>query len=275
MAQRRSGTLKTLLAGALALLAAQLLTPAGAAALAPSTTTSASPGRPAPLLPNLVVLPAADIHIVRNGTERKLRFESGLANVGDGPIEVRPNRLQQCPNGQHHASQFMYRDVDGNGRYAEDLDTDTARRSAGCMVFHPYHDHWHFEAASRYTLYKAERPELSKVAQRKMSFCLRDSKRVPAAYGTFPYTQRYGACSRYSPQGISVGWVDVYQSYLAGQAIRLPRRMGDGLYCLRIKVDPQDQLLETRNNDNSSVRAFFLRGDRVSYRDPAKCRPTG
>jgi hypothetical protein len=267
--------LKTLLAGVLALLVAQLLTPTGATALAPAKAASAAPGRAEPLLPNLVVLRAGDVHVVRNGTERKLRFESGLANIGDGPIEVRPNRLQDCPRGQHHASQFMYRDVDGNGRYGEDVDTRTARRSAGCMVFHPYHDHWHFEAASLYTLYKAERPEVSKVAQRKMSFCLRDSKRVPKAYGTFPYAQRYGACSRHSPQGISVGWVDVYQSYLAGQAIRLPRRMGDGLYCLRIKVDPKNQLAETRDNDNSSVRAFLLRGDRVRYRDSARCRPTG
>ena len=275
MAQRRTRILQTLLAGLLALLVVQVLTPGGATALPPTTAATAAPEIGEPLLPNLVVLRAADIHIVRNGTERKLRFESGLANVGDGPIEVRPNQLQQCAKGRHHASQFMYRDVDGNGRYAEDVDTDTARRSAGCMVFHPYHDHWHLEAASRYTLYKAARPELSKVAQRKMSFCLRDSKRVPAAYGTFPYPQRYGACSRSSPQGISVGWVDVYQSYLAGQAIRLPKRMGAGLYCLRIKVDPKDQLLETRNNDNSSVRAFFLRGDRVSYRDPVKCLPAG
>jgi hypothetical protein len=140
------------------------------------------------------------------------------------------------------------------------------------MLFHPYHDHWHFEAASKYTLYKAKRPELSQVAQRKMSFCLRDSRRVPAHMGEFDYAERYGACSRTSPQGISVGWVDVYQSYLAGQAITLPRRMGDGLYCLRVRVDPQDQLLETEEKDNSSVRAFYLRGDRISYRDSVKCR---
>ena len=60
-----------------------------------------------------------------------------------------------------------------NGRYNPRKDTDLARRSAGCMVFHRYHDHWHFEAASRYTLFKAERPKVNRVARRKMSFCLR------------------------------------------------------------------------------------------------------
>ncbi len=63
-----------------------------------------------------------------------------------------------------------------------------------------------------------------------MSFCLRDSRRLPESYGKFRYPTHCGACSRYSPQGISVGWVDVYQSFLAGQAIRLPRRAKDGLY---------------------------------------------
>lgn len=272
MVQRPRTALTLLLAGVLGVLVAALLTAAPATAEDPGDGAAQPGGR---LLPNLRVLRAADLHIVRNGTERKLRFESGLASVGDGPIEVRPNRLKKCPDGKQHSSQFMYRDVNGNGRYDVDVDTEAARRSAGCMLFHPYHDHWHFEAASRYTIAKAKRPELVKVAQRKMSFCLRDSRRVPAHMGAFDYAERYGACSRNSPQGISVGWVDVYQSYLAGQAIRLPRRMGDGLYCLRIKVDPQDQLLETDEKDNSSVRAFFMRGDRISYRDSEKCHSRG
>jgi hypothetical protein len=258
-----------LLAGALLLVGGQILAPAGATAVDPSARTAAS-GAPR-LKPNLVVLPAADLHIARSGSQRKLRFESGLANVGDGPIEVRPNRRPVCPEGKHHASQIMYRDVDVNGRYSVKTDTKVARRSAGCMIFHPQHDHWHFEAASRYTLYQADRPDRKLVAQRKMSFCLRDSRRVPERYGTYNYAEHYGACSRHSPQGISVGWVDVYQSYLAGQALTLPRRMRDGLYCLNILVDPRNQLAETVEDDNTSVRAFYLLGDKIRYRKPGKC----
>lgn len=275
MVQRPRTPISLWVAGLIGVLVAALLTPVSATAAAPGDEAGEPTRLGERLLPNLRVLRAADLYIARSGSERKLRFESSLANVGDGPIEVRPNQAQKCPAGKHHSSQFMYRDVNGNGRYDVDTDTETARRSAGCMVFHPYHDHWHFEAASLYTLYKADRPEVSKVAQRKMSFCLRDSRRVPKVMGTYPYGQRYGACSRYSPQGISVGWVDVYQSFLAGQAIRMPSRMRDGLYCLRITVDPQDQLVETRERDNSSVRAFSLRGDRITYRDSARCRPRG
>lgn len=272
MARGRTRTVSSLLAGALALLLVQALSPSGAVAVDPATTAKAAQRAATPLKPNLRALRARDLYISRSGGERRLRFESGLASIGDGPVEVRPNRNRECPEGKHHATQVMYRDVDGNGRYGLETDTRVARRSAGCMVFHPNHDHWHFEAASRYTLYRAERPELSKVARRKMSFCLRDSQRVPKVYGTYGYAEHYGACSRYSPQGISVGWVDVYQSYLAGQAIKLPRRLGDGLYCLEIKVDPRNELIETRDDDNASLRAFVMRGDKIGIRKTARCR---
>lgn len=270
MAHRPRRSALITLAGLVGVLVTALLSPAATTAESASADESV---HGAWLLPNLRVLKAADLHVVRTGSGRKLRFESGLANVGDGPIEVRPNRARECPAGEHHSSQIFYRDVNGNGRYDVDVDTRTARRSAGCMVFHPYHDHWHFEAAARYTLYKAHRPRISKVAQRKMSFCLRDSRRVPKHLGEFDHAERYGACSRYSPQGISVGWVDVYQSFLAGQAIKLPRRMGEGLYCLHVEVDPADQLRETEDTDNTSMRAFSMNGDRISIRKSVRCRP--
>lgn len=266
----RLSTLRVLLAGGLALAMAQTLVSTGASAVAPPGVAASSPApapKAPPLLPNLVVLPASDVHVQRVGRERRLRFESGLGNIGRGPIEVRPNRNQPCPDGQHHATQVMYRDTDGNGWFRRDTDTGLARRSAGCMIFHPAHDHWHFEAASRYRLFRADRPTIAKVAQRKMSFCLRDSERVPEQYRTPKYPEHYGRCSRHSPQGISVGWVDVYESFLAGQAIRLRPRMGDGLYCLHITVDPLDALRESNDEDNTSVRAIYLRGDKVSYRD--------
>lgn len=271
--------LLAVLAGTLGAVLAATLAPAGAVTqpLTQPLTASGAPRAAAPelaepLLPNMIVLQARGLYVVRTSTGRVLRFESALGNVGDGPVEIRPNDNRPCPRGQHHATQVMYRDGNGNGRYNPLLDTEVARRSAGCMVFHRYHDHWHLEAASLYTLYRADRPELVQVARRKVSFCLRDSRRVPEAWGTYPFSARYGACSRYSPQGISIGWVDVYQSFLAGQGLPLPAGMRDGLYCLRIKVDPRDQILETRDTDNSSLRAFSLRGDRVVFRDSSRCR---
>jgi hypothetical protein len=263
--------------GVLVVLVAQALAVVGVTATDAATESAAARnkaarGKAAPLEPNLIALKAADLYIQHSSAGRKLRFESGLGNIGRGPIEVRPNQNRPCPDGQHHATQVLYRDVDGNRRYRRDVDTDLARRSAGCMVFHPYHDHWHFEAASRYTLWKKNAQEPLRVGHRKMSFCLRDSREVPDSYGTFNYPEHYGACSRYSPQGISIGWVDVYQSYLAGQALKLPARAGDGLYCLQIKVDPTDAIRESDDADNTSLRAFRLSGDRIRVVPTSRCR---
>ena len=252
---------------------AQALVPTGASAVDPATA-SVQRGAPKPelLKPNLVVLKASDLHIDRTPTGRYLRFASSLGNIGRGPIEVRPNPNQPCPAGQHHASQVIYRDVDGSRFFHRRIDTQTARRSAGCMIFHPRHDHWHFKAASLYRLFQPGPEQMDvRVVQRKMSFCLRDSRRIPNEYGTFKQNDFYGECSQNSPQGISNGWIDVYQSYLAGQALRLPLSVRDGRYCLEITVDPQNQLLEGNDEDNTSMRAFTLVGNRITYQRSERC----
>jgi len=235
-----------------------------------STTAQSEPSESNVLMPNLIVLKAAGLYIQRTSQGRYLRFESGLGNIGRGPVEVRPNSNKACPAGQRHATQIMYRDLDGSRFFRRDIDTEFARRPAGCMVFHSAHDHWHFQAASRYTLFEpGEERNLIRVGQRKMSFCLRDSRRLPSQFGTFNRPQYYGACSRNSPQGISTGWADVYQSFLAGQAVHLPARTDNGLYCLEIKVDPRNLLVESNDDDNTSMRAFRLKGDSITF-EPAR-----
>jgi hypothetical protein len=109
-------------------------------------------------------------------------------------------------------------------------------------------------------------------ARRKVSFCLRDSARVPARYGRWDHPVTYGACTKRSPQGISVGWQDIYPSYLAGQALRLPRNLKNGLYCLETIVDPIDQLAESDNGNNTSLRALTIRGNRVAVSPTMRCR---
>ena len=272
-ARNRAAGLAAAVAAAVGIVTALSLVPAAGQSSPVSAALVRAAELPPPLLPNLVVLPATDIHVQRSSAGRMLRFETGLGNIGAGPMEVRPNRARPCPPGQHNASQVMYRDRDRNGRYRPNIDTGLATRPAGCMVFHQSHDHWHFEAASRYTLFLRDRPQASQVGTRKMSFCLRDSRRTPVRYGApTNYPERYGACSKYSPQGISIGWVDVYQSFLAGQAIKLPPRLRDGLYCLQLRVDPRNTLRETDEEDNTSLRAFSMKGDRVIYRATKFCR---
>jgi hypothetical protein len=195
-----------------------------------------------------------------------------LGNIGAGPLEVRPNQNRPCPTGQHNATQIIYRDGNGNGRFNPRVDTALARHRAGCMVFHPFHHHWHFKASARYTLLDPAHDDLVVVsARRKVSFCLRDSARLPRGLGTWTYPVTYGSCGRTTPQGISVGWMDVYQSFLAGQSLRLPRRLDDGVYCLRTVGDPIDQLVESNNENNTSMRELVLKGNRVTPRPLNTC----
>jgi hypothetical protein len=224
------------------------------------------------LLPNLRSVRPRDFSIEMRNGHRWLRFESALGNAGRGPLETRPDQRARCPRGQQHASQVIYRDVDGSGWYRRQVDIRKRIRSAGCMVFHPAHDHWHFDAASRYSLFPAD-AERAVSRHRKTSFCLRDSRRAPVPWGAARrYESHYGACDVDNPQGIMIGWADVYQSFLPGQALQLPEGMPNGRYCVRVTVDPLDQLWETDDTDNSSVRAVRIRNRVVDPIAVGACR---
>jgi hypothetical protein len=266
------------LGAAAALTAAVVLLPSPVAGADLADTgraaAAARTGEPAALLrPDLVALPARGLQVQRVDGVRWLRFGSVLGNIGPGPVEIHQNRNRRCPPGQHNATQVIYRDVNGDGRYEPPTDTDVARRRAGCMVYHPQHHHWHFQASARYVLLDpSTTPPTVVAAHRKVSFCLRDSERLPDRYGHWRYPETYGACTSRSRQGLSVGWADLYQSFLAGQALPLPRHLPDGLYCLKTVVDPLHRLVEADDDNNSSVRALSLHHDRVRVRPTAPCR---
>lgn len=246
-------------------------TPEQATTAAAGVTSSAQAQAPI-LLPNMRTVQPSELHIEMIGGMRWLRFTSQLANTGKGPVEVRPNDAANCGKGKRHATQILYRDVNRSGRFERQHDTRTARRSVGCMIFHPRHHHWHFEAAARYALWNPRAAQA--VASRpKTSFCLRDIMRVPSTWHvTKRYPTYYGACDRDTPQGISIGWSDRYSSFLPGQAVPLPRRLRDGVYCLRVTVDPKNELHETDDADNRAVRSFTLNGQSVSAGPRRPCR---
>jgi len=216
-----------------------------------------------PLLPNMVPLRARAIYITGRGESRRLRFETSLASIGHGPMEVRPNARIPCATNKRGASQIIYRDVDGSGSFKRSVDTAISRRKAGCMVFHPSHNHWHFESSSFYSLQPVGRKPARASAYRKTSFCLRDSERTPEHLGDYDRPMFYGACSRDQPMGVNIGWADVYQSFLDGQSLNLAR-VPNGRYCLTIRVDPRDRLRESDERDNVSQRAIRIRNTSVS-----------
>jgi Lysyl oxidase len=222
------------------------------------------------LLPNLKSLPPEDVEIRIADGQRQLWFTSIIANAGVGPAEVIPDELLPCPPGQHHASQVLYHDVAGNSRFDRAVDLRTTLRQGGCMLDHPTHGHWHFDAMARYSL---TRPgELSPlVASDKVSFCLRDNRVTPSA-SPVTVPQHYGDCAADKVQGISPGWADVYDTDLPDQHLVLPADLPDGQYCLHNEADPLQLLLETNDQDNAAVIALLITTD-AAERDPTgTCR---
>ena len=181
--------------------------------------------------------------------------------VGVGPLEVHRRPGTRCPKGEQGVDQAVYQDHDGNGRFSGSKDHERVFRPSGCEHVDPGEDRWHIDAAARYWLTRAGHSAV--IARRpKVSFCLRDSARLPSATTTAFYL----ACSRNGRKGITVGWSDLYQSFLPGQSLRLPKRVGGHTYCLWQQADPLDLFRESNETDNISVRAIWItRHNHVRY----------
>jgi hypothetical protein len=223
------------------------------------------------LLPNMRSLSASDLQIEVVGNTRRLRFAASLANVGLGPLYLLPRGRGKCPSGQHEAIQLVHRDVNRDGKFQRRRDRQLYRRASGCMLLHPGHKHWHFDAMAAYSLRRAGSSRVL-VARDKVSFCLRDNLKVPRQRVVVP-RRHFGRCTRKSSQqGISPGWVDLYKADLSGQWLRLPSNVDSDVLCLDLEADPLGRLVETDETDNSTSVAIRVDGTRVRKVKSTACR---
>jgi hypothetical protein len=243
------------------------VTPAQTPATPPTPTVALPPPL---LLPNMRSLSASDLSIEVVRGVRRLRFAASLANVGPGPLLLLPRGRGECRTGQHEAVQVLHRDRNRDGVFQRARDREGSRRVTGCMLHHSDHDHWHFDAMAAYSLRPAGSSEVL-VARNKVSFCLRDNRRVPGQRVVVP-RRHFGKCSRNSQQGISPGWVDVYKADLSGQWLRLPASVGSEVLCLDLKADPLGRLAETNETDNSTSVPIRVAGTQVRTVRSAACR---
>ena len=246
--------------------------PNAQASLSPTPSPSASPTPgPALLLPNMRSLRPTDLQIEVVGSERRLRFAASLANFGPGPLLVLPDGRSDCPRGQHPTLQVVHRDANADSAFQWNRDKVERRRDVGCMIRHAGHRHWHYDAMARYSL---RRPGTNDalVAHNKVSFCLRDNRRVSVP-GQKAVARHFRRCTRSTQgQGISPGWTDLYKADLNGQWLRLPRGVDGDLLCLDLEADPREQLIETNEMDNATSIAIRVTGARVRTVNSAPCR---
>lgn len=239
----------------LALLGIGIVTFLGVAGLAAPTDTLALNPYVLPantLAPDLGALAPRNITIeqvrVKGKVEKRLRFDTLMANTGAGPLEIYPGTPgcdSAAPTATRDAYQHVYKDTNGLAgfqRTSTVVGGKTVPADAsdsvwvGCMVFHPRHHHWHVEGFAAYRLYVytvtgAIDPNPVAISN-KVSFCMLDMEWEGGGAAPAPY---YTACGENVTMGISVNWADNYYSGLADQWIVIsgtPAATGSGTYCL-------------------------------------------
>lgn len=191
------------------------------------------------LLPNLIPLGAFNTSLATDSGGRSiLRFSTTSWNNGAGPLELAAGEVE-TGSGKLRVYQVVYQSSGAPVLYF-----------AGAFEYHPAHDHMHFNDYALYTLQPVNAPGGSLRTGAKTTFCVMDTTAINLGLPRAPAQPFYSTCGR-DLQGMSVGWGDTYLYYLAGQEIDFSNN-ADGVYQLKIEVDPKKVLKETNENDNMS-----------------------
>lgn len=224
---------------------------------------------PSVRLPDLRTLPPEDLKIVKlSAAVRQLRLSNTIWNSGAGPLELAGELDQESR--RTIVRQHIYTDSDKS--YIHPV---------GEFVWHPTHDHWHFEDFTVYELWSltpnGEREALVSSSD-KLSYCVIDTDPIDQRHPAFVPRRRYGGCGQ-RLQGLSAGWGDTYQSHLDGQSIDISQ-VADGIYALVSRTNPEEIVVEANPYNNSAVVYIEIKGNSISRIEPQElseefCRLNG
>jgi hypothetical protein len=224
---------RLLLAGMISSAAVSLATAAGAQAVIART-------------PNLKPLPASNLSLVTNTSGAlTLRFSTTSWNNGTGPLQLEAGSVD-TGSGKQQVYQRVFND-----------DGSSTLFFAGWFEWHPTHNHFHFDDYALYSLQPVNAPGGSLRTGQKTTFCVMDTTRIDGSLPGAPGQAVYNTCGNLV-QGMSVGWGDTYGSQLPGQELDFTGN-ADGIYQLKIDVDPNSRLVESNENDNESCVLLSLK----------------
>ena len=174
-------------------------------------------------LPDLMNIIPHHVHVQEEQKQHRIMFTTGLANVGDGPMELAPTTSLSDTHVLVGANQNFY---DGQTNKSGSL---LCKRSLeDVFKFHPEHNHWHLIGVNGFEV----RPALDDgsggnwnttqiIGSLKESFCLIDFVKMDddqlAAIGITLPRREYFDC--FGVHGISTGWVDYYNHATHGQHV--------------------------------------------------------
>ncbi len=213
----------------------------------------------------------------------------GTPNIGHGPLRVvatdyyvcggdtiySPGGLSLCDDGSTPKQIINQRIYHKSGATMTSWE-----KAAGTMTYHPDHGHFHTDNWGVYTLRKpvdgVEDPTEWPIIGygTKMGFCLMDLANCasPSNYGycreddgtvVTNTIENYGLggggynCA-VTNQGISVGYLDIYDYYLDGMEIVLPEGVCNGDYYIVVEIDPNGNYVEESDNNNVIAVPFTL-----------------
>jgi L-ascorbate metabolism protein UlaG (beta-lactamase superfamily) len=207
------------------------------------------------LLPDLRTLAPSGLEIAHTSSDEKtvLKLTNSIWNGGYGPLI-----LIGVVDPGSETQRVVQRILKDDGEYSE--------KSIGEFIFHTGHNHTHLDSFSVYELWSLQsNGMLDQVVATsgKVSYCLRDIRRSPEAERID--RAEFTSCSS-DRQGLSVGWTDVYQYYLAGQSIDITG-LEDGTYALMSIADPFNLIQESDETNNGIVIYLEIQESEVTIID--------
>lgn len=200
--------------------------------------------------------------IVEKGARRCLRFDQILGNVGPGPFELRYDTT-----GLGTDQRLLQRVYRSDGSWFES--------AAGSYDFHATHAHFHYRNFAVSELWASDEQgrrlgDGPVRVGRKNGFCVQDVENswfgrhgdAARAY-YFPQCLVPTDSSPSGPvlrQGMSVGWADVYNWFLADQYIEVTG-VADGYYLLDTRADAEELVVEANDHNNSATALIRICGD--------------
>lgn len=203
---------------------------------------------------------AAD-ETVDDGSTKCLRFSFGLTNMGAGNFDIRWSTANNELSGP------MYQCV-------QRADGPPESRHAGFFQFHTTHFHTHYQDLIKLRLYKVVDANTGEIVPAGSGKKLGYSPADQALADWFRFDQAArgssgsaGNCiEAIDPDanrlGMSVGWGDVYRYQRPGNYVNFGMNT-DGLYVVRLDIDPDDWVLEADDTNNESYAYIRVTGDQV------------
>ena len=237
------------------------------ATLLSNPTFAQAPECPATLpgaarLPDLVNIVPHHVHIQEQQKRHRLMFTVGLANVGDGPLELAPTGSLEDPSVLVSADQHLY-----DGATAASSSIVCRRSLEDAFVFHPTHNHWHLVGINGFDVRRALDDGSggawdagSAIGSVKEGFCLIDYVKMRDdqldEFGLDLAPRTYFDCN--GVHGVSLGWVDYYHHATHGQYVDVTGAP-PGIYYLVVTANPDGLFIEDRYDNNRSWVSFTLR----------------